>query len=62
MTEVAHRRDTYFVRPNKQAKIDDRLAAAIRVDTLTLPNGQRVHALDRETFDRAVKAAMVRQK
>jgi hypothetical protein len=42
---VAERdKDTYIVRNG-------------RTGALTLPNGQRVHSLDRDLFDRAVTAA-----
>ncbi|MCJ2025102.1 hypothetical protein MKK52_12840 [Methylobacterium sp. J-067] len=62
MAGSAGRRDTFFVRPNDGIKISDRQQSALRVETLTLPSGQRVHALERRVFDKAIKDAMPPRK
>lgn len=43
-------KETFVVRPGKAG-------AASSVTTVTLPNGTRVHTLDRVVYDRAVNAA-----
>jgi hypothetical protein len=50
MTKTLDRRDTFVV--SSKTGVGDHVTR-----TVTLPGGRKVHVLDREIFDRAVKAA-----
>jgi hypothetical protein len=56
MAETAVRRDTFFVRPNDDRRSDG--VVQVRIDSLTLPSGKKVHALDRDIFNKALHDAM----
>lgn len=60
MAGAAEKRDAFFVRPSEEAKGNSEKIA--RVETMTLPDGRRVHALERKIFDRAVREAMKPKK
>ena len=53
MEKTMERRDTFIVREKVSSHNNHS-----HTKTATLPGGQRVHSLDREVLDRAIKAAV----
>ena len=60
MAKQAEKHDTFIVIEKSENQRSD-IAAFKPTHTVTLPGGQKVHALDRSVFDRAVKAAIPSQ-
>ncbi len=60
MAQTAERRDTFFVRPENEIETSNASDSnkASRITVLTLPSGNRVHALERKVFNHAVREAM----
>jgi hypothetical protein len=59
MTKVSDQllRDIFIVQPRPSTQESGSLNSWSSTHTVTFPGGQRVHVLDQEVFDRAVRAA-----
>ena len=49
--------DTFIVRRENRSRLSSSSGTS-STDTITMPGGRRVHALERNVFERAVRAAM----
>lgn len=61
MDKIITTLDTFIVQSEADNQKQSRVASE-PTRTITLPNGERVHTLDRSVFDRAVRAAMQDKK
>jgi hypothetical protein len=53
-----HANDTFIVRREDRTRPSSASELTSSTDTITMPGGRRVHALERKVFERAVRAAM----